>query len=77
MFYANGMFQVGPESAKADPGPVCYRKKGFLTVTDANLLLGRSVIHPICDLSYPLSLIAHEDMLHDDMLHHLLSLLSS
>ena len=32
---------VGPESAGADPGPACYRRNGPLTVTDANLLLGR------------------------------------
>ncbi len=36
--------RVGPESAGADPGPACYRRGGPLTVTDANLLLGR--IHP-------------------------------
>ena len=35
------MFLVGPESAGAHPGPVCYRKNGFLAVTDANLILGR------------------------------------
>lgn len=34
---------VGPESASSDPGPACYRKGGPLTVTDANLLLGRLV----------------------------------
>jgi 5-oxoprolinase (ATP-hydrolysing) len=34
-------FQVGPESAGADPGPACYRKDGPLTVTDCNLSLGR------------------------------------
>jgi len=34
-------FQVGPESAGADPGPACYRRGGPLTVTDANLRLGR------------------------------------
>jgi 5-oxoprolinase (ATP-hydrolysing) len=32
---------VGPDSAGADPGPACYRRGGPLTVTDANLLLGR------------------------------------
>ncbi|MBN2809293.1 MAG: 5-oxoprolinase, partial [Deltaproteobacteria bacterium] len=41
LFYVNGMFKVGPESAGAHPGPVCYRKNGFLSVTDANLVLGR------------------------------------
>jgi 5-oxoprolinase (ATP-hydrolysing) len=35
------MFKVGPESASAHPGPACYRKGGPLTVTDANLVLGR------------------------------------
>lgn len=33
--------QVGPESAGAHPGPVCYRKGGYPAVTDANLVLGR------------------------------------
>ncbi len=41
LFFDNGMFLVGPESAGAHPGPVCYRKKGYLTITDANLVLGR------------------------------------
>ncbi|GAA1859561.1 hydantoinase B/oxoprolinase family protein [Myceligenerans crystallogenes] len=34
-------YRVGPESAGAVPGPACYRRGGPLTVTDANLLLGR------------------------------------
>ncbi|MCC6472400.1 MAG: hydantoinase B/oxoprolinase family protein, partial [Burkholderiales bacterium] len=34
-------YRVGPESAGADPGPACYRRGGPLTLTDANLLLGR------------------------------------
>ncbi len=41
LFFENGMFMVGPESAGAHPGPVCYRKQGYLAVTDANLVLGR------------------------------------
>ncbi|MDM8523881.1 hydantoinase B/oxoprolinase family protein [Desulfococcaceae bacterium HSG8] len=41
LFFENGMFLVGPESSGAHPGPVCYRKNGFLSVTDANLVLGR------------------------------------
>lgn len=56
----NGLFVVGPEvrgisfcservltreqSAGAHPGPACYRKGGPLTVTDANLFLGRLVL---------------------------------
>ena len=39
-----GRFQVGPDSAGANPGPACYRRGGPLTVTDCNVLLGR--IHP-------------------------------
>ncbi len=38
---AGGLLQVGPESAGADPGPVCYGKGDRITVTDANLFLGR------------------------------------
>jgi N-methylhydantoinase A len=40
-FDAGGMLRVGPESAGADPGPVCFGRGTQLTVTDANLLLGR------------------------------------
>jgi 5-oxoprolinase (ATP-hydrolysing) len=43
LFYRGGLFAVGPESAGAHPGPVCYRKGGHLAVTDANLLLGRVI----------------------------------
>jgi len=42
--FGQGRLRVGPESAGALPGPRCYRHGGPLTVTDANLLLGR--IHP-------------------------------
>jgi 5-oxoprolinase (ATP-hydrolysing) len=41
LFFRKGLFVVGPESAGADPGPICYRKNGYLAVTDANLILGR------------------------------------
>jgi 5-oxoprolinase (ATP-hydrolysing) len=41
LFYKNGMFRTGPESAGAHPGPVCYRKGGVPAITDANLVLGR------------------------------------
>ncbi|XP_055656322.1 5-oxoprolinase isoform X4 [Falco peregrinus] len=41
LFFRSGLFVVGPESAGAHPGPACYRKGGPLTVTDANLCLGR------------------------------------
>ncbi|MGD2040389.1 MAG: hydantoinase/oxoprolinase family protein [Anaerolineae bacterium] len=40
---AGGALRVGPQSAGSDPGPVCYGRDGAteITVTDANLLLGR------------------------------------
>jgi N-methylhydantoinase A len=39
---ASGLIQVGPESAGANPGPICYGRGGAEpTITDANLLLGR------------------------------------
>jgi len=43
LFFHEGMFVVGPQSAGAHPGPVCYRKQGHLAVTDANVQLGRVV----------------------------------
>ncbi len=43
-----GALRVGPESAGADPGPICYGKGERITVTDANLYLGR------LDTGYPL-----------------------
>ena len=36
-----GSLRVGPQSAGADPGPACYGKGEWPTVTDANLVLGR------------------------------------
>jgi N-methylhydantoinase A len=40
-FDAAGALRVGPESAGADPGPICYGRGNDPTVTDANLILGR------------------------------------
>lgn len=40
-FDRGGALKVGPESAGADPGPICYGRGEQPTVTDANLLLGR------------------------------------
>ncbi|MHA1549085.1 MAG: hydantoinase B/oxoprolinase family protein [Alphaproteobacteria bacterium] len=39
--FEQGRFQVGPESAGADPGPACYRRGGPLAITDANLAVGK------------------------------------
>ena len=41
LFFRDGRFQVGPESAGASPGPACYRRGGPLTVTDCNVMLGK------------------------------------
>jgi len=47
-FDAAGALRVGPESAGADPGPICYGKGVLPTVTDAHLILGR--LQPHCFL---------------------------
>src|SRR5690606_6443405 len=39
--FSGGRFQVGPQSAGANPGPACYRRGGPLTITDANVVLGK------------------------------------
>ncbi|MGW4937367.1 hydantoinase B/oxoprolinase family protein [Streptomyces sp. NPDC004166] len=41
LHFDGSRYRVGPDSAGADPGPVCYRGGGPLTVTDANVMLGR------------------------------------
>jgi 5-oxoprolinase (ATP-hydrolysing) len=41
LHFDGGRYQAGPDSAGADPGPACYGRGGPLTVTDANVLLGR------------------------------------
>ncbi len=44
LHFDGARMRVGPDSAGADPGPACYRRGGPLTVTDANVLVGK--IHP-------------------------------
>ena len=41
LHYDGARVRVGPDSAGASPGPACYRRGGPLTVTDANVMLGR------------------------------------
>ncbi|GAB5507351.1 MAG: hydantoinase B/oxoprolinase family protein [Rhizobiaceae bacterium] len=41
LHFEDGRFQVGPDSAGANPGPACYRRGGPLAVTDANVMLGK------------------------------------
>lgn len=43
-FDAGGILHVGPESAGANPGPICYGRGERPTVSDANVILGR--LHP-------------------------------
>ncbi|KAB1989590.1 hydantoinase B/oxoprolinase family protein [Streptomyces triticiradicis] len=41
LHFDGSRYRVGPDSAGAAPGPACYRNGGPLTVTDANVALGR------------------------------------
>ncbi len=41
LHFDGSRYRVGPDSAGADPGPASYRNGGPLTVTDANVMLGR------------------------------------
>ncbi|MBO0143141.1 hydantoinase B/oxoprolinase family protein [Agrobacterium sp. Ap1] len=41
LHFENGRFRAGPDSAGANPGPKAYRRGGPLTVTDANVMLGK------------------------------------
>ena len=43
--FEGGRMQVGPESAGSNPGPSCYRLGGPLTVTDANVMVGKLQPH--------------------------------
>ena len=41
LHFDGARYRVGPDSAGADPGPACYRRGGPLTVTDANVMVGK------------------------------------
>ena len=52
-----GMLQVGPDSAGASPGPICYGRGGnALTVTDANVFMGRILPDQLLGGSLPLEI---------------------
>ena len=52
-----GLLQVGPESAGAQPGPICYGRGGQKpTITDANLVLGRLNPDALLAVDNPVSL---------------------
>lgn len=46
LFFDGQRYRVGPQSAGADPGPAAYRQGGALTITDANILLGKLPLFP-------------------------------
>jgi N-methylhydantoinase A len=52
-----GMLQVGPRSAGAMPGPICYGRGGTeVTITDANLVLGRLNPAALLSVDNPVSI---------------------
>src|SRR6185503_13415564 len=54
---AAGMLRVGPESAGARPGPICYGRGGTEpTITDANLILGRLNPDRLLGVDHPVTL---------------------
>lgn len=54
---AAGMLRVGPESAGARPGPICYGRGGAEpTITDANLVLGRLNPDKLLGVDHPVTL---------------------
>ena len=54
-----GLLQVGPESAGATPGPICFGRGGErVTITDANLLLGRLNPNALLSVESPVPLDA-------------------
>lgn len=63
---AAGLLQLGPQSAGADPGPVCYGRGGNEpTVTDANVVLGRIPAHTRMAGALPLDAVAARRALTD------------
>ena len=66
LHFDGARLRVGPDSAGANPGPACYRRGGPLTVTDANVMLGRiqaahfpSVFGPTADQPIDVEVVKH------------------
>jgi N-methylhydantoinase A len=58
----SGMLRVGPESAGATPGPICYGRGGTRpTITDANLFLGRLNPKGLLAVDSPVSMLTVAD----------------
>ncbi len=64
-FDSAGALRVGPESAGADPGPICYGRGSEPTVTDANLLLGRLQPHRFLGGEFTLNLERTQGLIAD------------
>jgi len=63
-----GLLQVGPESAGAQPGPICYGRGGTEpTITDANLVLGRLNPESLLSVKNPVSLETVKNKIIDDV----------
>jgi 5-oxoprolinase (ATP-hydrolysing) len=63
--FDGGRYRVGPNSAGSDPGPACYRNGGELTVTDANVMVGKlqpdyfpAVFSPTGDLPLDVEIVS-------------------
>jgi N-methylhydantoinase A len=66
----SGLIRVGPESAGASPGPICYGRGGTEpTISDANLLLGRLNATKLLAVDNPVSLQAVEDVFAEKLGH--------
>ena len=63
-----GLLQVGPESAGAQPGPICYGRGGQNpTITDANLVLGRLNPDALLSVNNPVSLEKVRNLMHEQV----------
>ena len=63
-----GLLQVGPESAGAEPGPICYGRGGTKpTITDANLILGRLNPDSLLSVGNPVSIETVHNKIIDDV----------
>ena len=56
-FDAGGALRVGPQSAGADPGPICYGRGELPTVTDAHAVLGHFAARALLNGAFPLDVV--------------------
>lgn len=65
---AAGLLEIGPESAGAQPGPICYGRGGTLpTISDANMLLGRLDPSKLSSVEGGVTLDALQAIFHDTL----------